>query len=122
MKIAKLIITYLVGFVFFVFGGMFFLHMPMPAMPGDAGVWAGIMVSSGYMAVVKVLEVVIGAMLLLNFKRTLAWLLLLPIVVNIALFEVCLAKAPGLGIVLVLLNLFMVYANKESYQGILKGK
>lgn len=120
MKIASLIITYLVGLVFFVFGIDYFFHfMPTPAMTGDAATWAGILMSSGYMTVVKILEVVGGGMLLANFKRPLAWLILLPIIVNIALFEVFIAKTPGIGIALLVLNFFMLYVNRESYKGIL---
>jgi putative oxidoreductase len=120
MKIASLIITYLVGLVFFVFGANhFFNFIPNPPMTGDAGTWAGIMMTSGYMTVVKILEIVGGGMLLANFKRPLAWLILLPIIVNITLFEVCLAKAPGIGIALLALNAFMLYVNKDSYKGII---
>ncbi len=120
MKIASLIITYLVGLVFFVFGLDYFIgFIPKPPMTGDAGTWAGILATSGYMAVVKILEVVGGGMLLANFKRPLAWLILLPIIVNIVLFEVCIAKAPGLGIALLVLNFFMLYVNRESYKGII---
>lgn len=120
MKIASLIITYLVGLVFVVFGSNHFFHfIPMPPMTGDSGTWAGILVSSGYMTVVKIFEVVGGLMLLSNFKRPLAWLILLPIIVNIVLFEVCIAKAPGMGIALLVLNFFMLYVNRDSYKGII---
>lgn len=120
MKIAGLIITYLTGLVFVVFGFNHFLNfIPMPEMPaGDMTTWASIMHSSGYMTVVKVLEILIGLMLLVNFKRPLAWLLILPINVNIVIFEVLLAHAPGLGILLLLLNFFMIYANREQYKGL----
>ena len=123
MKIAGLIITYLMGVVFFVFGIMYFLHMlPHPPMSGDMSTYAELMERTGYMKVVKVLEIIFGGMLLINFKRPLAWLLLLPIVVNIFLFEVLIAKAPGLGAVLLILNFFMVYMNRESYKGLIAGK
>ncbi|AFK01634.1 hypothetical protein Emtol_0480 [Emticicia oligotrophica DSM 17448] len=120
MKIVNLIITYLVGLVFFVFGIEHFVHLlPKPEMTGDAATWAGILMSSGYMTVVKILEIAFGAMLLANFKRPLAWLLLLPIVVNIALFEVFIAKTPGIGIALLLMNSYMVYSNRETYKGLI---
>lgn len=119
MRIATLIITYLIGLMFFVFGLNFFLNfMPMPPLEGDVKVYNELMFKTHYMAVVKVLEILFGAMLLLNIKRPLAWLLLLPIVVNIVLFEVLIARQPGLGIVLLLLNAFMIYAHREKYKSI----
>ena len=120
MKIAGLIITYLVGLVFFVFGIDHFFHFfPMPAMTGDAGTWVGILATSHFLTVVKILEILCGIMLLANFKRPLAWLLLLPVIVCIALFEVLIAKTPGIGIALLVLNLFMVYVHREKYQTLL---
>ena len=88
-------------------------------MTGDAGTWAGILVSSGYITVVKILEVFGGIILLANFKRPLAWLILLPIIVNIVLFEVCIAKTPDIGILLLVLNFFMLYVNRDNYKGII---
>lgn len=119
MKIVSLIITYLMGLLFFVFGLDYFLHfMPKPTMEGDIKVWADIMQKSNYMLIIKVFEVLIGAMLLINLKRPLAWLLILPIIVNITLFELLIAKQPGIGIALLLLNFFMIYVHREHYKGI----
>ncbi len=119
MKIATLIITYLIGLVFFVFGLNYFINfMPAPPMEGDVKVWGDIMHNSHYMMVIKILEILFGAMLLINFKRPLAWLLLLPIVVNITLFEVLISKQPGIGIILLLLNCFMIYVHRDKYKGI----
>lgn len=121
MKIAGLIITYLTGLAFVIFGINHFLpFIPMPEMPtGDMTTWANIMHSSGYMTVVKIMEIIFGVMLLVNFKRPLAWLLLLPINVNIVIFEVLLAKMPGIGCLFLLLNFFMIYVNRESYKGLI---
>lgn len=120
MKIASLIITYLIGLVFVVFGANHFFHfIPTPPMTGDAGTWAGIMMSSGYMTVVKIFEITVGILLLANYKRPLAWLLLLPIVANIAMFEVFIVKTPGLGLLILALNFFMIYVNRDSYKGLI---
>jgi putative oxidoreductase len=119
MKIVSLVLTYLVGLVFFGFGLAYFFHlMPTPPMTGDPLKYMEVMGGSGYMNVVKVLEVVFGAMLLANFKRPLAWLLLLPIIVNIAMYEVFIAKAPGIGILLLVINAFMIYVNRDSYKSL----
>jgi len=120
MKILNNVITYLIGALFLFAGGVYFLNLPVPAIPGDTGIWVKVMMSSGYMTVVKILEVVFGAMLLFNFKRPLAWLLLLPIVVNIVLTEVLIMKMPGIGLVIIVLNLYMIYVNRSHYKGVLK--
>jgi len=119
MKIANLIITYLVGIIYFVFGFNFFLHfIPLPPMEGDAGVFMGILAKSGYMTIVKFIEIPSAILLLVNYKRPLAWLLLYPITCNILIFEVLLAHKPTIGVVLFVLNSYMIYANKEHYKGI----
>lgn len=92
--------------------------MPMPAMTGDAGTWAGIMDSSHFLLIVKIMEIIFGLMLLINFKRPLAWLLLLPIIVGIAMSETLIFKSPGIGLVLLALNFFMIYVHREKYASI----
>jgi putative oxidoreductase len=52
-------------------------------MAGDAGTFMGLLFSSKYLFVVKVLEVVCGFMILANFQRPLALLLIAPISINI---------------------------------------
>lgn len=120
MKIATIVITYLLGLLFFVFGLNYFINfMPAPPMEGDVKVYSDLMNRTHYMTVVKILEIAFGAMLLINFKRPLAWLLLLPVVVNILMFEVLIAKQPGLGIALLILNFFMIYVHREKYKSII---
>ncbi len=119
MKIASNSITYLVAFIFLVIGAdYFFNYIPKPPLEGNIEKYMGLM-SGGYMAVVKALEIIFAIMLFANFKRQLTWLLLLPIVVNILMFEVFIAKQPGLGVVLLALNFFMIYVNRDSYKGII---
>ncbi len=120
MNIAKQIPAFLLAFVFIVFGLNFFLHfMAMPPMSGDAGAFAGLLYTSGYLTFVKVLEVSIGILLLIKPTRALALLLIAPIAVNILLFEVFLAHKPGIGVVLVLINAIGIFLSKEKYFGII---
>ena len=120
MNIAKQIPAYLLALVFIVFGANFFLHcLPMPPMSGDSGAFAGLLFKSGYLTVVKVLEVIIGILLLVPVTRALALLLIAPIAVNILLFEVCLAHQPGIGVVLLIVNAIGIILNKEKYLGII---
>ena len=120
MNIVKQIPAYLLALVFIVFGANFFLHfLPMPPMGGDAGAFAGLLYKSGYLLIVKILEVVIGILLLVPITRALALLLIAPIAINILLFEVCLSHQPGIGVVLVIVNAIGIILNKEKYLGII---
>lgn len=120
MKIAKQIPAILLALVFVVFGIAYFLKlMPTPELQGDMLAFMNLFGSSGYMTIIKVLEVAIGLLLLLPKTRALALLLIAPITVNILLFEVCIAKAPGIGIALVVVNAIGIYLNRDKYWGIL---
>jgi preprotein translocase subunit Sss1 len=119
MKYLLLIANGLVGLVFFVFGLNGFLNfMPMPPMEGDTAVFAGVLMSSGYMYAIKVLETIFGAMILFNFHRPLAYMLLAPIVIGIFFFEIFIAKEIGIGLVLTGLLGFLIYTNRERYMPI----
>jgi putative oxidoreductase len=120
MKIAKQIPAYLLAFVFVVFGSNHFLNfMPMPPMSGDPATYMSVMGPTGYMTTIKICEVVFGLLLIFPKTRALGLLLIAPIVVNILLFELHIAKAPGIGVVLVLLVALGIYFNKEKYSSIL---
>ena len=121
MNIAKQIPAFLLAFVFIVFGANYFLHfIPMPApSKDDAGDFAGILYKTGFLAVVKTLEVIIGILLVIKTTRALAFLLIAPIVVNIFLFEIVIAHKPGIGVVLLLINAIGIILSKEKYLGII---
>jgi putative oxidoreductase len=120
MKITKQIPAYLLAFVFIVFGANYFLHfIPMPSMSGDPLTFMTLFGGTGYMTLVKVLEIVIGILLVMPKTRALGLLLILPIVVNILCFEVFIAKEVGLGIALLVLNALGIFLNKEKYASIL---
>lgn len=122
MKHVKNIPAYLLGFVFVVFGSDFFIHF-MPKQPtpdGNAGIFAGLLFSTGFLAFVKVCEVSFGLLLLIPKTRALAYLLIAPITVNILLFEIYMAHQPGIGVLLVVLNAIGIFVNKEKYISIIK--
>ncbi len=116
----KHIPAYVLGLVFVVFGSDFFIHfMPTPPpMAGDAGTFAGILYTSGYLKVIKILEVSIGILLIIPKTRALALLLIAPIIVNILLFEVYLTHQPGIGVALIIINIIGIYLNREKYMSI----
>lgn len=117
MNIIKQIITYLFAIIYLVFSLNFFLNfIPMPELDGDAALFMGILATSGFMVVVKIIELVVALMLLFNFKRPLAWLLILPVSTNIIMYEVFIAGIVSIGLVVMLMNLFMVYQYREKYK------
>ena len=120
MHIAKHIPAYLLAALFLFSGVAYFFHLvPMPPMTGDPATFMTLMGSSGYMDIVKVLEIVAAVLLFIPKTRALALVLIAPIVVNILLFEVCIAKAPGIGVALVLVTAVAMYLNREKYASIM---
>ena len=120
MKFAKEIPAVLLGLVFFVFGLMFFLKMmPTPPMEGVMADYMKVMGNTGYITVVKVLEITIGLLLLIPKTRPLAMILIAPIIVNILLFELLVAKAPGIGVALTIINIIGLFMYRRRYAGII---
>lgn len=121
MKITKQIPALLLALVFLVFGANFFLKfIPMPAMSGDQLSFMTLFGGSGYMTFIKVLEIAFAVLLIFPKTRALGLLLMLPIVVNIVCFEVFIAKQPGLGVALLLVNILGIFFNKEKYKSIVE--
>ena len=102
----------LVGLGFLVFGLNYFAKViPIPPAPtASAGAYLGLLAGSGYLTVVKVLEVVGGALVLSGRYTPAGLVLVTPVAVNVALYEVCLIGGPGPGVVLtVLCGLLVAY-------------
>jgi uncharacterized membrane protein YphA (DoxX/SURF4 family) len=115
----------LLGLVFFVFGLNFFLHfIPTPPMSGPGGDFAGAMFATGYLFVlVKVTEVVGGALLLSGRFVPLALAILAPVVVNIVAFHAFLAPSGiALPLVVLALEVFLAWSYREVYAPMLKSK
>lgn len=118
---AVLVARVLVGLPFLVFGLDFFLKvlpLPSPQFPDKAAGYIGALGGTGYLTVVKVLEVVGGAFVLTGRFLPLGLVLVTPVAVNIALFEIFLLGQPGLGIVLTLLCFFLVWAHRSHFAGV----
>src|SRR5438876_11007762 len=94
MKIVILIARLLLGLIFVVLGLNGFLNFlsmgPMPS--GLAGQFVGALVLSHYFWVVAALQVVGGALLLVNRFAPLGLVLLGPVIVNIIIYHVCLNR------------------------------
>jgi putative oxidoreductase len=108
MKIAVLIARILLGLLFLVFGLNGFLHfIPMPPPTGLAGQYMGALYVSHYLTVIFLVQVIGGALLLVNRFVPLALILLGPVLVNILLFHSFMAPA-GLPLALVTTLLWLV--------------
>ena len=116
----------LLGLVFIVFGLNFFLKfIPIPPMEeGSApAVLMGTMYATGYLAFVKVLEIIGGILVAIPRTRNVGLLVLGPIVVNILAFHVFQASGAGLfdpPVILVsLLSAFLLWSGRKQFAGLL---
>ncbi len=117
MKWAVIIVRTLVGLGFTFSGLTWFLPVMGDMKPpeGDAGTFAGLLVSSHYMNAVKVCELAGGLMLLTGKLVPLGITLLMPVAVNILLFEAFLLHQPGPGGVLVVLLVFLIWGYRPYF-------
>lgn len=91
MKTVTTIVASLLGLIFVVFGLNFWLQfIPVPPPPegSPAAAFIGSMYGSGYLAVVKAIEVLGGIALLVPRFRRLGIILIAAVVFNIATFHV----------------------------------
>ncbi|MEI6348454.1 MAG: DoxX protein [Bacteroidota bacterium] len=123
MKYLNQITATIFSLPFLIFGANYFFNfipMPAPAPDSQVAAFMGVLYATKYMLVVKILEITLSTMILVNIKRALALVLITPIVVNILLFELFIAQQPGIGVILILINLFLLYRYKDNYLPILK--
>ena len=116
-----LISRILLGLIFVVFGANYWGHfIPMPAMSGNSATFMGVLFGSGYLAVVKALEIV-GGLAAFMGRTTLALVILGPIIVNIILFDVFLAHAFNpLSTVAAVLALILAFSERSRFCAFLK--
>lgn len=114
---------YVLGGVFLLFGLNGFLQfLPQPAMPEPAGQFAMALAATGYMfPLVKLTEIVAGALLLSGRFVPLALALLAPVLVNIVAFHALLAPA-GLALPIVLLatELYLAWSYRAAFAPMLR--
>jgi len=100
MKIGAIIARILLGLIFFVFGlngFLNFMHAPLP--PGLAGTFLSTLVASHFVYFVAGVQVIAGALLLVNRFVPLALALLAPVLYNILVFHITMQPSglpPGL--------------------------
>jgi putative oxidoreductase len=121
MKIITLIARILLGLICVVFGLNGFLNFlsmgPMPT--GLAGQFIGALAASHYFWVVAAVQIVGGALLLVNRFVPLALVLLGPIIVNIISYHVFLNHTgAGPAALVTVLWLILFYGNRQHFSGI----
>jgi putative oxidoreductase len=121
MKYAIIIARVLLGLVFVVFGSNAFLHfIPMPPMQGQAGAFIGALISSGYIYVIAVLQVVGGLLLLIGARFVSLGLTLLgPVIVNIMLYHIFLDPSGlAMACLIFILALFLLWVYRYRFPAI----
>lgn len=119
MKWVVIVVRTLVG-ALFIFSGVVGLFNLMDAQlpEGDAGTFGKVMMDTGYMRAVKVVELVGGLLLVSGRMAPLGITLLMPVAVNILFFEAFLARQPGLGVILVPLLAFLIWGYRGAFASV----
>ena len=124
MKILTTISRFLLGFIFLVFGLNGFLHfIPMPPPSGAAGQFLGSMFVTKYLVFVFAIQLIGGALLLINRYVPIALTILGPVIVNILLFH-SLMNPSGLGLAIFVAILWsVVFASvRSAFAGIFQAR
>jgi putative oxidoreductase len=120
MKIAAMIARILLGLVFVVFGSNAFLHFIPAVFPsGLAGQYLSVLFQSHYVLFIGGLQVLGGALLLVNRYVPLGVTLLGPVVVNILLYHLLLDHTGGSVAIIVAICWGMVfYRYRQNFAGL----
>ncbi len=126
MRHLPTIIGALLGLLFMVFGGLYFLHLLPSPPPPPAGSWPALFMGaffpSGYLDFVKVLEITGGLLVAIPRTRNLGLLVLGPIILNILAFHVLIMKGEGLinpilGFI-VAAALYLLWVERKAFRGL----
>lgn len=110
------------GFGFFIFGLNGFLQfMPNPPVTPEAGALLGAFAQTGYFfPMIKVIEILVGVLLLSNLFAPFAIVIIAPVLVGITTIHIFLNPA-GVPMMILLhaLHAFLAYNYRGHYQGLL---
>lgn len=118
MKWVVLVVRVLVGLGFTALGALYFFGPPMempPDLPDAAKQFATLLGSTRYMDVVKALELVGGLLLLSGRLTPLGVVVLMPVAVNILLWDLLLMKEMGAGPILVGLLVIVMLGYRRHF-------
>ena len=120
MKIVLLIARILMGLMFFVFGLNPFLHfIKAPLPPGLAGQFLSVLFESHFVLFVGAVQVIGGALLLINRYVPLALTLLAPVIFNILVYHLTMdPKGIGLGVVATICWFLLFSHLRENFAGL----
>jgi putative oxidoreductase len=120
MKIVTLISRALLGLIFVTFGLNGFLNfIPMPPPQGLAAQFFGVLFASHYLVPIFLLQLIGGALLLVNRFVPLALAMLAPVIVNILIFH-CLMAPEGLPLACIttLLWAILFFGRRSAFAGL----
>ncbi len=125
MKIATNIAGGILGFIFVALSLLMLLKLVTPPPPPEgspAALFMGAFVPSGWLTLVKVLELIGGILVAIPKTRNFGLLVLGPIIVNILAFHILLAKGEGLfgpPLLVAVLGAFLLWAERKAFAGLL---
>jgi putative oxidoreductase len=126
MKIAQNIVGGLLGLLFVVFGLLVLLKLvPMPPPPEGtpAAAFMAAFGPTGYMAFIKVLEIVGGILVAVPKTRNWGLLVLGPILVNIFAFHIFVMNGAAIAdpvlILITLLTAFLLWSERRAFLDLL---
>ena len=125
MNKLTLIARLLLGLILLAFGLMNLLGVaPQNEYPEAAATFLGGLFVAGYVfPLLNLTMVIVGILLIVNRFVPLALVVFAPFTVNIILFHVFLDMSSiGPGLVVLILHLYLLFANIESYKPLLKTK
>jgi len=124
--VAILVARIVLGLIYFIFGLNFFLHfLPAPSSSGPvADAFVGGLFQSGYFfPMVKGIEVILGAFLLIGLFVPLTLVVLMPISLNILLFHTFLTPGQaGLSVFILIVHLYLAWAYRDYYKPLFNGR
>ncbi len=118
------ILRLLLGLAFTVFGTNHFLgFMPQPPPPAEGAAFLGPFASSGFLGLVKGIQIVAGLLLLSNRFVPLALTLLAPIVVGITYYHAALDPA-GIApaLIFIALELALAWCYRDAFAPMLRAR
>jgi len=126
MKYVTIVSRVLLGFLYLVFGLDYFLHF-IPYQPMHTGSAAALkegLIGTGYIyPMMKTIQVIGGLGLMVNRYAPFFAVVLFPISLNVFLFHTILVPSGWLmGVLLLAPNLFLGYAYRRNYAGLLLKK
>lgn len=129
MKTAILIARLILGLIFLLFGLDYFLHfmshiINFPPAGEKADAFFGAIGATGYFfPLLKTIEIICAVFLLINRYAAFFAVVIFPVTFNIFMLHACLAHPYiPLGTGMLVLNIFLLYAYRKNYTGLLKTK